>query len=202
MATAKNNSTKKTVDVEKTNDESTIIQDLMAQIQALKEEINKNKKNDNSSSKPPVEKMIKFISLFKGSVMLKGSAKRPYEIEGQYNYRMFGENEARIICSQMGSYMREGFVYIDDADFVAENGLAEAYKSLLSPEEMKSLIKQSPSTIINAYKTASEGQQKIIIDMIIQRITKGENVDANIVRDLSKLSGVNLAEFSKDIDEE
>lgn len=202
MATAKNNSTKKTVDVEKTNDESTIIQDLMAQIQALKEEINKNKKNDNSSSKPPAEKMIKFISLFKGSVMLKGSAKRPYEIEGQYNYRMFGENEARIICSQMGSYMREGFVYIDDADFVAENGLAEAYKSLLSPEEMKSLIKQNPSTIINAYKTASEGQQKIIIDMIIQRITKGENVDANIVRDLSKLSGVNLAEFSKDIDEE
>lgn len=144
------------------------------------------------------EKMIKFISLAKGTVLLKGTPSRPYIIEGQYNSRTFTETEARLIVSLMGGYMTKGFVYIDDPEFVRKVGLTDAYRHMLKPEQLQTLFKQSPENIVALYTNASEGQQKIIIDMVMEKITNGEQVDANVLRDLSNLSGKNLLDLEAD----
>lgn len=144
------------------------------------------------------EKMIKFVSLAKGTVLLKGTASRPYIIEGQYNSRTFTETEARLIVSLMGGYMTKGFVYIDDPEFVRQVGLTDAYRHMLKPEQLQTLFKQSPENIVALYTNASEGQQKIIIDMAMEKIANGEQVDANVLRDLSNISGKNLLDLEAD----
>lgn len=171
------------------------IEQLMAEIAELKKQVLQNKtietKTETELEEAP-EKMIRFISLARGSVMLKGTANRPYEIEGRFADRWFSEAEARAIVNLMGNYMREGFVYIDDAKFVKSVGLADVYKTMLTPDILKSLFEQSPSSVVNIYQNATEGQQKIILDMLYEKKNKGEQVDANILMQIGKLAGMDL----------
>lgn len=171
------------------------IEDLMVQIAELKKQVLQNKTvgtKAETASEEPSEKMIKFISLARGSVMLKGTAKRPYEIEGRFNDRWFSESEAKAIVNLMGNYMREGFVYIDDANFVKSVGLAEVYKTMLTPDILKNLFDQSPSSVVNIYQNATEGQQRIILDMLYEKKNNGEQVDANILMQIGKIAGMDL----------
>lgn len=170
------------------------VQALLKQLEAMQKELAEMKEQTSpiaelSSTK---EKMITFINLTPGSVMLRGSATRPYEIEGRYNSRTFTEMESKVIVSQMGGYLRDGYVYIDDADFVKEVGLSDAYRNIMTPDALKGLMSKTPEAIISAYDLALDGQKKIILDMIIERKSKGENIDANILVELGKMSGKDL----------
>lgn len=190
MATAKSK------DVEKEKiDNSADIQKLLKEIENLKSQINSMQKEENvvtNIEDTNKEKLITFISLAKGSVLLRGTASRPYEMEGQFSTRTFTEAEAKAIVTLMGSYMREGFVFIDDAKFVREMGLSEAYRNMLTPEMLKNLFNNNSAYIISAYQNASEGQRKIIMDLVYERKANGETVDANILMALSKISGIDL----------
>lgn len=171
---------------------------LMEQIAALQKKITEMETPAVATLEQTKDKMIKFINLTIGSVMLKGSAKRPYEIEGRYNSRKFTDTEAKIIVSNMGNYLREGFVYIDDAEFVREVGLADAYIDMLNPEELKALLNKNPDAIISAYELALDGQKKIILDMIIEKKVKGEPVDANVLVKIGELSGKDLVHIEEE----
>lgn len=178
------------------------IAELLKQIEELKRQVAEQKAvnipapNDTFS-----EKMIKFISLVSGSVMLKGSNTKPYEIEGQYNSRSFTESEARVIVSQMGGYMRKGFVFIDDPAFVREVGLSDAYRTMLTPEQLKTLFNKKPETIISIFENASDGQRQIILDMVRAKLSNKETVDGNVLLALSNLSGKDLLHNMSDDDE-
>lgn len=191
--TTKNTSAKENVETVSKTNQSPSIEELMAQIAELKNQISKsNTVVETKEETAPEEKMIRFISLARGSVLLKGTANRPYEIEGRFAERMFSESEARVIVNLMGSYMREGFVYIDDAKFVKSVGLADAYKNILTPEVLKNLFNQNPNTVISAYENATEGQRQLIIDMVYEKKNNGEVIDANILMQLGKMSGIDL----------
>lgn len=166
------------------------IAELLKEIENLKKQVLEQK--TNSTIEIPSEKMIKFISLIPGSVMLRGSNTRPYEIEGQYQSRTFTETEARVIVTQMGGYMRTGNVFIDDPVFVREVGLTDAYRNMLSPEQLQTLFNKQPETIIGIYENALDGQKDIILNMIRTKIANKEHVDANILVSLSNLSGKDL----------
>lgn len=173
------------------------VQALLKQLEAMQKELAEMKEQTSQVSpmaelSSAKEKMITFINLTPGSVMLRGSATRPYEIEGRYNSRTFTEMESKVIVSQMGGYLRDGYVYIDDADFVKEVGLGDAYRSIMTPDALKGLMSKTPEAIISAYDLALDGQKKIILDMIIEKKSKGENIDANILVELGKLSGKDL----------
>lgn len=202
MATTKKSATTKsstdivdTTEAKVSKDKQNVdVQALLKQLEAMQKELAEMKEQTSpiaelSSTK---EKMITFINLTPGSVMLRGSATRPYEIEGRYNSRTFTEMESKVIVSQMGGYLRDGYVYIDDADFVKEVGLSDAYRNIMTPDALKGLMSKTPEAIISAYDLALDGQKKIILDMIIEKKSKGENIDANILVELGKLSGKDL----------
>lgn len=205
MATTKKSATTKsstdmvdTTEVKVSKDKQNVdVQALLKQLEAMQKELAEMKEQTSQTS--PIaelsstkEKMITFINLTPGSVMLRGSATRPYEIEGRYNSRTFTEMESKVIVSQMGGYLRDGYVYIDDADFVKEVGLSDAYRNIMTPDALKGLMSKTPEAIISAYDLALDGQKKIILDMIIEKKSKGENIDANILVELGKLSGKDL----------
>lgn len=196
---ATNSRTKSTTEESKTKQTQpeVDVKALMEQIAALQKKVAEMETSPTIALEPK-DKMIKFINLTIGSVMLKGSAKRPYEIEGRYNSRKFTDTEAKIIVSNMGNYLREGFVYIDDAEFVREVGLVDAYMDMLSPDELKALLNKNPDAIVSAYELALDGQKKIILDMIIEKKAKGEPVDANVLVRIGELSGKDLVHIEEE----
>lgn len=139
------------------------------------------------------EKYITFVNMTKGKFVLKGSSY--YTIDEQFGTRRFIEREARMIVNNMPQSVRDGKVYILDADFVKDCELEDVYADLLSDKQMKELLTKKPSYVVEIYKNANKAQKQIIVDMIENKKLNGEDVDANILLQIGELSGKNLIEI-------
>lgn len=132
-------------------------------------------------------RLIRFINLSTGKIVLKGST--TWVIDKQFDYRDFLETEASIIVANMPKTISQGFVYIADADFVASHNLAEVYRHILSDDTLKTLFDKDYKHVVDLFKSCSDAQKLIIFDMINDRLEQGIDVDANIVAQIEKLSG-------------
>lgn len=146
------------------------------------------------------EKYITFVNMTKGKFVLKGSSY--YTIDEQFGTRRFIEREARMIVNNMPQSVRDGKVYILDADFVKDCELEDVYVDLLSNKQMKELLTKEPSYVAEVYKNANKAQKQIIVDMIENKKLNGEDVDANILLQIGQLSGKNLIEIAPIGDED
>lgn len=146
------------------------------------------------------EKYITFVNMTKGKFVLKGSSY--YTIDEQFGTRRFIEREARMIVNNMPQSVRDGKVYILDADFVKDCELEDVYVDLLSNKQMKELLTKEPSYVAEVYKNANKAQKQIIVDMIENKKLNGEDVDANILLQIGQLSGKNLIEIAPIADED
>lgn len=140
------------------------------------------------------EKYITFVNMTKGKFVLKGSSY--YTIDEQFGTRRFIEREAKMIVNNMPQSVREGKVYILNADFVKDCELEDVYVDLLSDKQMKELLTREPSYVAEVYKNANKAQKQIIVDMIENKKLNGEDVDANILLQIGQLSGKNLIEIA------
>lgn len=166
------------------------MEDMKAQMELMAQMIAASKNAEPVKNTVAKDRNITFVNLTNGTAILKGN--NIWKIEGRYATRTFLEREARIIVNNMPNMIRSGMVYIADAQFVEENDLADVYMNLLSDKELKELLSHDASYVIDAYKSVSEGQQKVIIDMIIDERLAGKKVDNNILVELGQLCGKDL----------
>lgn len=138
------------------------------------------------------DELITFVNLTNGTLVLKGAGNAIKKIEGLFGTRSFTRREAQIIVGNMPNLVHSGMVYIDNAQFVKENDLADSYANFLTAKQMKELFDKDPFYAIEAYKSTTESQQRIIVDIICEKRSKGEFVDANILTEIGKLSGKDL----------
>lgn len=206
MATRK---TAVTTAVEEKTDECTLEQEneslkkqmdeMRQMIAMLQEQYNKqNSEQKEAAVKKTAERTITFVNLTSGTFVLRGS--RIYTLDKQFAARTFSEREATVIANTMSRSIRSGRLYIDNADFVRENGFEDIFGYILTPEILKNLMVQRPEYIIDVYKNCSDEQKEIITDMIIRRRLNGEPVDGNVMIELGKLSGKNLTDIEKEED--
>lgn len=168
---------------------------LKAQIAEMKAQMELMAQMMANKSNEPVhsiknDRMITFVNLTNGTAILKGN--QNWVLEGQYASRSFLEREARIIVNNMPNMIRSGMVYITDSQFVQDNDLADVYMNMLSDTDLKNLLAEDASYVIDMYKNVSDGQKQIIIDMILEKRRAGEKVDGNILTELSELCGKDL----------
>ncbi len=140
------------------------------------------------------DRMIRFVNLIPGTLVLRGSV--IWKIEGQFAYHDFLESEATVIVSNMANLIREGGVYIADAQFVDDHNLTDVYRYILTDDQMRELLGKDSKCVVDAYKMANDTQKQIIIDMITEKKLAGGDVDANILFEIGRLSGQNLLELN------
>ena len=198
MPTVKKNniSTEKKDIAENTNIEADVekeelkkqIDEMKAQMEAMTKLISAKEEKEEKIKAP--ERQISFVNMTPGTCVLKGSS--VYRIEGQFKSRSFLEREARIIVNNMKNAIEQGYIYIANADFVKENDLDLIYENLLSDKELRELFGKNPQVIIETYKTVNEGQKQIIVNMIQEAKENNKYIDANVLLEIGKLSGVDL----------
>lgn len=163
--------------------------DLQAQI-AIMAKAMANQPSADTVAPVKKNRQIRFVNLTNGTVVLKGSSF--WEIDGRFSEKSFLESEARIIVSNMSNLIRSGMVYIADAQFVEDNDLSEIYLNILSDEDMKTLLQKDASYVIDMFKTVSDGQKNVIVDMIRDEKALGHEIDANILMKVGDLAGLDL----------
>lgn len=164
------------------------IEEMKAQMEAMTKLISAKEEKEEKIKAP--ERQISFVNMTSGTCVLKGSS--VYRIEGQFKSRSFLEREARIIVNNMKNAIEQGYIYIANADFVKENDLDLIYENLLSDKELRELFGKNPQVIIETYKTVNEGQKQIIVNMIQEAKENNKYIDANVLLEIGKLSGVDL----------
>ncbi len=204
-ATTTKKTTTATVSVEKPETDSRIVEqaneiaELKAQIAAL---MNMQKVSVQSipvEPKPKKKKNITIINLFAGGLTVKGNSF--YHFAKQFDKHTFTEGEAVAIVNNMPNAAREGLFYITDAEFVEENDLADAYESMISDAQMKTILSLDANSVLVLYKNASESQKQIIENMVVDGRLNGTPIDANILVQLGEITGKNYMEIEK-IDKE
>lgn len=174
---------------------------LKAQMQAILQAQMINTTNVAPTKK---KKNVSIVSLTVGGLNLMGTRPTPIRIEKQFETVSVSEAEATAIVTNMPNAARSGLFYILDAEFVEENELSDAYQNILDDKQFKQLLNQSSDYVVDIFKSASDAQKQIIISMIIDKKSHNQPVDANIVEQISKLSGVdfNMAEEVEDEENE
>ena len=162
------------------------------QMEELMAEMVSNK--GNATERPANEKRnITFINMVNGGMNLKGT--RYYHIDKQFGTKVVTDSEARVILSNMPNAIQSGLVYINDDNFIKENGLEDYYNGLINDKTLKTLLDKDCDEVVEVYNGANSEQKKIILDMVVSRRLNGEKIDANIVVELGKLCGKNFMDY-------
>lgn len=163
---------------------------MKAQMEAMMQMMAMNQAVSTSQASKKKERNISFVNMTKGRYVIKGTSY--YVIENQFGYRSFTEREARVIVNNMEKDILDGRLYIADAEFVRDCDLEGVYQTLLSDKDMLDLLKHDSRHVIEIYKNANNGQKKIIEEMIEEKRLNGQEVDGNVLIEISKLSGKDL----------
>lgn len=194
-----NDTVNQTVDTEKEQLKNELAE-LKAQMALMAQMMSNAQSNVAPVAESKEEKYITFVNMTRGGFTLKGSSM--YRIPEQFGYRRFLEREAQVIVNNMGNAIKQGYVYITDADFVEKNQLKDTYSNLLSDKQLEELLNKDSSYVVDVYKNVSEGQKSIILGMIENKKLNSEKIDANILMEIGKLANKDLINLEPIEDEE
>ena len=146
------------------------------------------------------DEYIKVISLFPSTLILNtradGSGKRFTFKEVFEDKRiLYGDLvEVMEAHSEHTDFLREGYYYIADNRVVRRHGLDDVYNTLLTEEQMKSIIDGSQKDALAIFESAGTSQKSFICNIMIAKLANGEEIDLNVIDQLSRMSGVSIQE--------
>ena len=137
------------------------------------------------------EKEIEVTNLCIGRLVLSTTGKsdgRRYDFMEQFETRLIPESDLKEIIRAMPTTAKNGMFFINDVDFVKANKLSSSYKNILDVNGLYNIFNSS-ADFLNKYRSASQIQKTIIENMVSDKSINGEEIDANILKALSKETG-------------
>jgi len=209
---SKRKTTKAQTNKEEANEltaDSLLVKNLSETIESLKRELEVIKNQTMSNSVPQQQQpnnnivnmvqpneYIKVMSLIDNKLNL---STRDHGLGKTFSFEEFGETQDILYSDLMEinnhhrNFLEAGFYYILDDRVVALASKKEAYKKILTKEEIDKIL-NSDEAAISLFQKANPKQQEVVIKFIIKKIVNKETVDYNLIDKLSRVSGVNIIE--------
>ena len=105
--------------------------------------------------------------------------------------------DLKLIVKANEFALNRGDFFIADEKAVKQLRLGNTYQRMLRNEDIMTLFTKDANTIVDLYKLAPEEQKENIITMVLDKIYKGEDIDANVRLALGKASGRDLLSVEK-----
>lgn len=116
-----------------------------------------------------------------------------------FRFDEFGETkkimykELYYILEAQKKFLKEGYFYVADKRVIKAHGLEDIYAKILDRDKIDKILSgKNIDASVSMFKSAGEAQKEIIVQMIIDKITSGEDVDLNLVDKLARASGINI----------
>jgi hypothetical protein len=207
--------------IEKKEDvsEAELLQLLNQQNQLLKEQIAaqqvqinvllNNKPNENQGDnldeniKINKDDYIKVMSLCPNTLALTTSTNKKFIFREYKEVKRILYSDVVEILEKQPHFAEAGIFYIMDERVVRRHGLNDTYAKLLTKDKLEEIITGSGDTAFGIFKSANETQKKFIIDMLLEKVRDGLDVDMNLVYAISRESKVDIvakAEEAKEFD--
>jgi hypothetical protein len=175
------------------------IDELKAKLAML--ESNQSQGETQETKKIQLDELITVVSLLSYPLNLSTKEKGQGDT---FRFESFGQIK-KIIYSKLLSiievhrnFLEWGYFLILDDRVIKEHGLQETYSKILTKEKIEQILSGSKSGI-DLYKSCNEQQQKVIVSMVIEKVRDNpDSIDLNMVDQLSRVSGVNIAGKAED----
>ena len=116
-----------------------------------------------------------------------------------FRFQKFGERKSILyrdlvdIIESHRTFLEAGYFYILNKDVIRKNGLDYIYDTILTKENILEILDGNKATAISLYESANEKQKEMIVEMLLDKISKDpESVDMNVVDKISKISKIDL----------
>jgi hypothetical protein len=121
-----------------------------------------------------------------------------YKFEKLFQVKKIIYSDLVDIIEVASKFLEEGKFIILNPKVVRLHGLDEIYTKILTKEKIEKILEGTDEGIA-LYSTANEGQQKVIVGLLIDKLIKDStSLDMNMIDKLSRLSGVKIAERAED----
>jgi len=194
-------------DVDKTKlKEENMENDLRKENADLKEQLEKAQNLGANNTRVEPDTYVEIISLCPTLLTLSTETKgRGFN----FTWNKFGEvrqvvySDLQKIIQNHGSgiytdFIREGYVYINNADVVKKSGLKELYDKLLTKEQVEKVMKCDSEECVKLFKSTIPRQQLFIAQMLIDELAKGAILDLNIIDEFSRISKVKIVDVAEE----
>lgn len=144
------------------------------------------------------DKDIDVVSLVNATLLISTNGRsdgKVYKFTRQFESQPIPESDLKEIVRAMPRTAREGYFYILDSDFIRNNGLSSSYRNILTQTEMANIFSLNSKEFMEKYSYVSDAQKKIIENMLINKRLMNEDVDANVMLALQKVTGRNYMEI-------
>lgn len=147
-------------------------------------------------TKIPLDDLISVMSLIDYPLNLLpqgvgGRAKHRFEKFGQTKHVLY--QDILRILEEYPTFHEKGYFAILDERVIKRHGLQEVQEKILDKEKMEKILDNSSKDSFSLFKMASLEQQQTIIGMLTRRVFDSpDNVDMNLIDQVSRFSKVNI----------
>ena len=102
----------------------------------------------------------------------------------------------KLICKSNKRFAEEGAFYIADEQAVEKLRLERKYQNILNANTLENIFALDSQTVIKMFESASKTQKDYIVETIVEKLSRGQQVDANILVGLKQLTGKDFLNIS------
>lgn len=179
-----------------------IVMALKSEKEVVNKHIKKDIPEDVDSIRINPDEYIKIMSLCPYTLNLSTEAKGRGKT---FSFQQFGQvkrilySDLVLIIENHSNFLNDGYFVILNSSVVRRHGLDEIYEHILTKENIDKILVGNQSDAVSLFKNANANQQKLIVDLFIQKILNGEQIDYNFLDRLSRIIGFNIAEKAESI---
>lgn len=170
---------------------------------AVEDKVVDGRKYETASFTIRPDEYVEIISLCPTDLYLSRGMNddNPLKFEklGESKHVLYSELVAFI--NNHSRFTRDGIFYIVDERIVKRHGLVDFYDEILTKEEIAIVMESDSKTAIKLFNMTNKNQQEYLSDMFIKKIVAGEDVDMNMVFQMGKILGTDIAQKAEDAKE-
>lgn len=190
----KNGVTQETYDALKKENESlkANVDQLNEKMNLLMEQMLKMGQMNVSATAQDSNRDVEVYSMVIGKLILSTTGKsdgKMYIFNEQFESQPIPFNDLKEICRTMKPFAQNGKFFINDDAVVRELGLVSSYRSILDAYKLQNIFSLSPAEFIAEYERVNKAQKAVIENMVANKCLMDEDIDANILKALSKATG-------------
>src|SRR5258706_3975775 len=161
---------------------------------------NEKLRNQEEDLEFRLDSYIEVMSLYPGKLNLStepsGKGKR-------FSFNDFGEvkrilyNDLASVMENYRSFMEKGYFYILNERIIRKHGLNDMYANILSKSMIEKILNCDSKLAVKLYQSATPAQRENIDSMLVQEMKVNE-LDLNIISQISKISGTDLSKLAEE----
>lgn len=97
------------------------------------------------------------------------------------------------------NFLESGYFYIMNPQLIRQHGLDDVYSKILTKEKMEELLATKTDSVVDLYSSANEGQQEILVQLLIDQVKDNPNsVNLNVIDKISRISKVDISKKAEE----